>query len=60
MNGKSNLNTIQAKVEVLITHFGYDNKSLKNELESILKLVEQEQNLRTEIANSLSKVIGKI
>lgn len=60
MNEKSKLNQIQSKVGVLINYFGKDDPKLKSELEEILKMIEQEQTLRSELSNDLSRVIGKM
>lgn len=60
MTEKSRLNEIQSKIETLIFHYGNSEERLKKELEEILKILEYEQNLRSEITNSLSGIIGKL
>ncbi|WP_080871747.1 hypothetical protein [Oceanobacillus timonensis] len=60
MNEKSKLNHIQSKVGLLISYFGEDNPKLKSELEDILQMVEQEQETRSELTNTLYNVISKM
>lgn len=60
MNEKSKLNQIQSKIEVLIMHFSEKDDLLKNELYEILQLIKDEQELRGEILNQLSNIVGRL
>lgn len=60
MNEKSQLNQIQSRIGVLISYFGDDNPRLKSELEGVLQMVEKEQELRSELSNTLYDVISKM
>jgi len=60
LNEKSKLNQIQSKIEVLIMHFSEKDDLLKNELYEILQLIKDEQELRGEILNQLSNIVGRL